>query len=275
MNPLDSCQTLTKSKALDYLEIQFQERGGNAANKDRKNLLAAWNWGIAFKGLPKDNPFDVPKFPEKRHPRYVPPEEDFWKVFNLTEGQDRVMLLCYLHLAARRTEIFKLKVDDVDFRNRQVRLWTRKRKGGTLEPDWLPMTDELHDALAFHLDGWESTWVFLDPERGSRWTSRRKWMKGLCKRAGVKPFGIHAIRHLAASILGGAGHPAMMIQRLLRHKKVSTTEVYLHHLGMLGPVIKTLSGRHPPLPTPKKLKKVTSKVTSIDEFRKRKERATA
>ena len=89
--------------------------------------------------------------PEERSPRYVPPKDDFWKVFNLTEGQDRIMLLTFLHLAARRSELFRLKWSDVDFENSRVRLWTRKRKGGALESDWLPMTDELNQALA----GWK------------------------------------------------------------------------------------------------------------------------
>jgi hypothetical protein len=29
----------------------------------------------------------------ERQPRYVPPEEDFWKVYEKAEGQDKVMLL--------------------------------------------------------------------------------------------------------------------------------------------------------------------------------------
>ena len=33
------------SLARDFLNFQFEKRGGNAANKDRKNLSTAWNWG--------------------------------------------------------------------------------------------------------------------------------------------------------------------------------------------------------------------------------------
>ena len=57
------------------------------------------------------------------------------------------MLLAFLHLAARRGEVFRLTWDDVDFRNNQIRLWTRKRRGGDLEFDWLPMTKMLKEAL--------------------------------------------------------------------------------------------------------------------------------
>lgn len=40
------------------------------------------------------------------------------------------MLLAFLHLAARRGEIFRIKFADIDFAHQQIRLWTRKRDGG-------------------------------------------------------------------------------------------------------------------------------------------------
>lgn len=126
-----------------------------AANKDRKNLGTAWKWGLDYlEQWPKRlNPIlSIKKFPEKREPRYVPPEEDFWKVFELTSGQDRVMLLTFLHLAARRSEVFHLKWSDVDFSSKRIRLWTQKREGGNQECDWLPMTTELRSVL---LKWWE------------------------------------------------------------------------------------------------------------------------
>jgi integrase len=120
-----------------------------AANKDRKNLVAAWNWGMKYMDppLPGSNSCLVERMPEIRQPRYVSPEEDFWKVYEVAEGQDKVMLLAFLHLAARRSEIFRITWADVDFENSRIRLWTRKRQVGTYEYDWLPMTQELRKSL--------------------------------------------------------------------------------------------------------------------------------
>lgn len=80
--------SLTPGKVLAALRIQYEQRSGNAANKDRKNLVAAWNWGMKYLGMPGPNPCLVEKFPEERSPRYIPPEADFWKVFQQTQGQD-------------------------------------------------------------------------------------------------------------------------------------------------------------------------------------------
>jgi integrase len=144
-------QDLTITICRTFLLKQTKKRSGYAANKDRKNLATAWHWGFDnMENWPKGvNPFlSVKKFPEERQPRYVPPEEDFWKAYDqAAEGQDKVMLLAFLHLAARRSEVFHLKWQDVDFVNNRVCLWTQKREGGHKEFDWLPMTPDLRQAF--------------------------------------------------------------------------------------------------------------------------------
>jgi len=56
-------------------------------------------------------------------------------------------------------------------------------------------------------------------------------MKSLCKRAGVKYFRFHPLRHLGASILDHAKVNIGSIQRILGHERRATTEIYLHSIG--------------------------------------------
>jgi len=228
---------------LKHFNREAKERSGNAANKDRKNLIAGWNWAIKYlPGWPEKNLFVlVERQQAEQCPRYIPPVEDFWKVFDSTKSeQDKIMLLAYLHTAGRKTELFDLTWDDIEFDAKRLRLWTRKRKGGR-EYDWIPMTTELQKALEYWRENSslpESPYVFVCEDAynlsrdfyGKPFESRCHWLPKLCERAGVKKFGFHAIRHLSASILDDAGYPITVIQTLLRHKSAATTARYLHKL---------------------------------------------
>lgn len=237
-------ESLKPARVLAYVSKQKVIRSGYAANKDRKNLVAAWNWGMKYMDppLPGPNPCLVERMPEIRKPRYIPLEEDFWKIYDVAEDQDKVMLLAFLHLAARRGELFALKWQDIDFVSNRVRLETRKRKDGTLEFDWLPMTNDLRKAFRWL---WQerklkdSPYVFLCLEEnqvslehyGKPFKHRQKFMQKICEKAGVKHFGFHAIRHLSASTLYRLGCDHAIIQAVLRHKLPTTTNRYLRTLG--------------------------------------------
>ncbi|MFA7384209.1 MAG: tyrosine-type recombinase/integrase [Desulfurivibrionaceae bacterium] len=246
VDPQLNVAELSPAIVLGFLQEQKKSRSGCGANKDRKNLVSAYNWGMRYYGsaLPSPNPCLVMKMPEIRKPRYIPQEEDFWKVYNVAEGQDKVMLLAFIHLAARRGELFRLKIEDLDFDSRRVRLWTRKRGNGNYESDWLPMTDGLREALL----GWlanrpikDDPHVFLCLDKthfcqeyyGKPFKLRAHLMSNLCDKAGIeKPFGFHSIRHLTATILFKQGYSVGTIQAILRHQNPNTTTIYLKTLGV-------------------------------------------
>jgi integrase len=56
------------------------------------------------------------------------------------------------------------------------------------------------------------------------------WLGRLCKKAGVKPFGFHGMRHLFASILAAQNVPFVEIQYMLRHTSLATTQRCIHRL---------------------------------------------
>nr|WP_286182101.1 tyrosine-type recombinase/integrase [Desulfovibrio sp. Huiquan2017] len=102
------------------------------------------------------------------------------------------------HTAPRRSELWKLKWSEVDFGSGLVGYWTRKRRSGSAEFDELPMSAGLRAKLA----EWKLVSGSEDLVFGSRFNGlldpNNRWLKRLCAEAGVKPFGFHGIRHLAA-----------------------------------------------------------------------------
>ncbi len=240
-------RSLTKKDVLRYMTVQHKIRTGNAVNKDvRKNLKAAFNWAIRYGVIdPMPNPFEVDRLPEERHDRYVPPEADFWKVYQVVTGPaDRLLLLAYIYTGARRTELFTLRWVDVDFAGSRIRLWTNKRKGAR-EYDWIEMRETLFNSLLAHKQESRSEWVFPNPKTGLPYTDRKKWLAERCAEAKVRPFGFHAIRHLTASILASNGVPVIAIQEILRHRNSRTTERYLHNRFDMRSALKVLEGGKP------------------------------
>lgn len=232
VSPATPVDQLHRGGVLAYFTEQAAVRSGNAANKDRKNLVAAWHWAVRYiPAFPQQNSFLVDRCAETRHPRVVPSEADFWAVYSAAEtDQDRVLLLAYLHLAARRSELFRLRLEDVDLDRNQVRLSTRKRRDGSQHYDWLLMSDRLASAMRQHLEVVSGPWVFPDPETGEPYRSRQHWMPRLCAKAGVKEFGLHGIRHLSASILMANNVSLVDVQGILRHMNLTTTQRYVHRL---------------------------------------------
>ena len=129
--------------------------------------------------------------------------------------------------------------EDVDWGRSQIRLWTRKRRSRELEGDWIPLTSELKDELAFWREKCpvRSPFVFVCLQvSGDTYAlpfrAKLNCIRALCKRARVAPpFSYHALRHHVASHLASRGVPMLFISKILRHSNVSMTEKYLHDMG--------------------------------------------
>ena len=111
-----------------------------------------------------------------------------------------------------------------------------------MELDWIPLTAELAQALT-HLKGTATgDFVFPRTEDGQPYKWRQHLMKRLCKRAGVKPFGFHAFRHLTASLMAANGEAMTTIQRILRHQALTTTNGYIRWLGFASNPLEGIFG---------------------------------
>jgi integrase len=139
------------------------------------------------------------------------------------------------------SEVNRLTWDDVDFGSRTVTLYTRKKKGCHLTPRKVPMSEKLQGVLKrrFAERDPEKPWVFWHTYwsakagelRSGPYQDRKLIMRVLCKRAGVRYFRFHALRHAGASIMDRMNVPISAIQRILGHENRTTTEIYLHSIG--------------------------------------------
>ena len=227
-------EMIPRTTVTDFLMGRRDRDGNTAANRDLKELKALFNWAIRNELLLRNPCLNLQDYPEEPKTKYVPPAEDINKVILAADPEDTDLIQTVYHTAGRISEILKLTWEDVNFDQRWIRLWTRKRRGGELQEDKLILTETLHDILKHRWDHRDKTtsYVFHNPD-GSRFTYHQKkdTMRDLCKKAKVKRFGFHAIRHHVASILSDSGKASLgQIQKMLRHKRTTTTDLYIKSL---------------------------------------------
>ncbi len=229
-----------------------EERSNSVANRHINILKAAFNLAIRNKVL-SDNPVvGIKHLPVSKAAKVIPPRSAIDKILELADPSTRAYLTVICFTAARVGEINCLTWDDVDFGNRRLRLWTRKKKGGDRRSRTVVMTKRVLDAVEYqHAFSrcMGTPWVFTNrvlqaayPDNPDRWryTYRNRFLKTLCRKAGVKEFSFHALRHYAASAMAEAGVPTIAIQNVLGHENVSTTDIYLQDLGRASSALNAL-----------------------------------
>ncbi len=235
-----SCKNITQTM-IERFVLKRSKISHHVANKEIRYLRATFNFGMKRKLL-KENPLDGMDFlPVEKRIKYVPPVEDVLKVIVQANPDDQDYLWTIIETMARVSEINRLTWDDVDLRNQTVTLYTRKKKGGHLTPRKIPMTKRLYEIMSrrFEKRDQDKPWVFWHQYRSSKsgeivegpYLDRKRIMKALCKKAGVRYFRFHALRHLGASLLDNSSVPIGAIQQILGHENRTTTEIYLHSIG--------------------------------------------
>ncbi len=216
---------LTAGQMEDYL---LTRPTNNNFNKDRIEIHRLFSWAHRRQMVAGNPAYLVEKLSVDKTQKIIPTPEGMAKML-LASGPDRPLLLVLFHTMARIDEILRLKWEDVSFQEKAVRLWTRKRRGGSWESDWMPMNEDL-EVVLWGLWGKreQDEWVFYNRKTRTRYGYRAKLMDTICKRAGVPKYGFHTIRHFVASYLFDKKKVSLpVISKLLRHKSQQTTERYL------------------------------------------------
>ena len=233
----DFCmEQVTVDEARHFMNFTQEARGNKSANRRLRTLKALWNW---CRHTVPVNPWrEVKQFPEEEFVKYVPPAEDISKVFAAAEEWEKDLLLLLVHTGARISEILNLRWSDVTQDN--IVLWTKKRKNGSRQPRNIPIGDSLKELLNRYEEKRTGIYVLVNPITNGPYKksqhSIKLMLERLCKKAGVKVFGFHSLRHYFASCLLSTGRAGLAdIQLLLGHQRMSTTDGYLHSLNpMLG-----------------------------------------
>jgi integrase len=194
-------------------------------NREMSALRHLFKKGVKWDMLEK-SPFDngdtlILKENNKRH-RYLEADE-MERLFAECPLYLRRIVECALHTGMRKSEILRLKWEQVRNGFIYLRDYTKDK-----ESRQLPINDDLQDIFTAirreqHLT---SEHVFLYEGRPVR--DIKTAFNAACKRAGVKDFHFHDLRHTFASYVVMKGGSLKDVQELLGHSTMRMTLRYSH-----------------------------------------------
>jgi site-specific recombinase XerD len=174
----------------------------------------------------------TPKLPKKL-PNFLYPEEIKGLFGAVESGRDRAIIELIYGTGMRVVEVARLNVNDLDLDDNEVRVFGKGSKErivlyGSFARSALK--EYLAGARQELLKGAKAAALFVG-RRGTRLTPRQieRLILFYAKKAGIqKKVTPHTLRHSFATHLLEGGADLRMVQELLGHVSLSTTQVYTH-----------------------------------------------
>ena len=155
--------------------------------------------------------------------RYLSKEECL-KLIDSCDSHLKPIVITALNTGMRRGEILSLRWNNVDLRHGFI-LLDRTKNGERRE---IPINETLRHTLEGLTRRLDVSYVFYDPATGKPYQGIKRSFATACRRAGIKDFHFHDLRHTFASHLVMAGVDITTIKELLGHKTLTMTLRYAH-----------------------------------------------
>jgi integrase len=214
---------------IEQYQTERLQKGNKPATANRLTATIkhafhkGYDWNMVNEGVFK-RVMRVKQLEENnRRLRYLSKEE-CQALINACDSHLRPIVITALNTGCRKGEILGLKWDQVDLKHGFI-LLDRTKNGERRE---LPINTTLRttlEALPRRLDG---GCVFYDPKTGERYQDVKRSFPTACRRAGIRDFRFHDLRHCFASHLVMAGVDLTTVSRLLGHKSLAMTLRYSH-----------------------------------------------
>lgn len=218
-----------KQKRLDDHKLTHKNRkeeekekiSPTTINRELALLKSMFSLAIKWNYLDK-NPVKQIKFSRERQLDKVLDKDEIPRL--LAEACDHLkpILILALTTGMRKGEILRLRWNDIDFVEDFI--FIKDTKSGI--PRKVPMSSLVRDALKRIKR--EGDFVFCNPETRGRIQDIKTAFNAACRRAKIKDFRFHDLRHTAATNMVMAGVDLVTVKEILGHSSIQTTMRYAH-----------------------------------------------
>lgn len=141
-------------------------------------------------------------------------------------------IICFcLSTGARASTICNLKIEDIDFNRKEILYRHLKNRSVSI----VPLSPTLEKILLEYLNLWKQQnpeWLFPDVgECKLTISGLHQSLERYCKKRKVKQRGVHALRHTFARMFIMNGGNSFVLQKMLTHSNISTTQRYVKLFG--------------------------------------------
>lgn len=237
-----------KNKA--YEEIEYRDVTEYLIRLNKKNLkpstinrhlstIRSFYEFLIKKGIISNSPFKLVSGPkkEKKLPNYLKYDEflDLIEACDDTDLGERNKMILELLFATglRVTELVNVKLEDIDFKNREIKTTGKGNKTRIVyfnKTCQEVMSKYVLGARQNILKGKRSDYLILN-HLGNPLTRRgvADILEKLIKKSSLKhKISPHTLRHTFATLLLNEGMDIREVQELLGHARLSTTSIYTH-----------------------------------------------
>lgn len=218
MLPSKRVDLLTYSDMLNMLE-HYPKLSQTTKNRYFAYLLAVFNWGIDH-DYTTVNPLHKWKMSKEAPRQFVIDEKELANLIKHSPAHLKltIELTFYLGLRPGKSELFKLKWDDVDFENKRISVFATKTKQNRL----VPIPDVLLPILKKAKRKAESEYVI--EYKGKQVLRVSTALKNAKEKAGItKSFRLYDLRHMYATKMMNKGADLAAVSVNLGHSDVSLT----------------------------------------------------
>jgi integrase len=217
------------SKLLEQYQTERLQKGNKPATVNRllatlKHMFTkASEWEMVEEAVLK-RIRRVKFLPENnRRLRYLSREE-CQELINACNTHLKPIVITALNSGMRKGEILNLRWDNVDLKHGFILLEVTKNG----ERREIPINETLRASLLGLRRRLDVPYVFYDPITGKPYQDVKRSFKSAIRRAKIKDFRFHDLRHCFASHLVMAGVDLTTVKELLGHKSLTMTLRYAH-----------------------------------------------
>ena len=215
---------ITPKRIEDFKSFMSEKYSNAYVNRYLACIKTIFNIGIKNE-LIKTTPMKAVKMmKEDNHKiRYLTADEEA-RLFKELPEHLKPIVICALQTGLRKSNILQLRWELVDLEFRFIEVLAQQNKGHKIIK--IPISDKLLETLESLPKN--SEYVFANPDTGKPYRDISEGFKNACDRANIENFRFHDLRHTVATRLVEKGIDLRVVQEIMAHSTIVTTQRYMH-----------------------------------------------